>query len=382
LRNGQWGDSDRSPSDFTWQLPHEERIEVTYLLRTNNLRVSLALLLCGISGGSLFIFVKLLVGEITPLQLAASRAALGAVILLSIVLAGRAMSPLTKPLILGAIILALVDTTTPYLLIAWGSQHVPSATAALLVSTMPLFTTMIASVRLPDERLTGTIAGGLALSAIGVVVLTGPGALDLRNSSTIAAFAVLLSALCYAVGVVYSRFLLRLSSPMSLTALKLTFAAMFLVPIAAAIDGVAGFASLSAIGWVGIFEVCVISTGFGRSLLQWVVKTADSVRASMVTYIIPVVTLAISWTIVGDPVRTNTLAGAMMVMGGVALVMYGPQVLRARIPLSRPTRVPIGSVRLGRQQARAPEASRFNAGRRGRTSPTVPGERIGPFRTF
>jgi drug/metabolite transporter (DMT)-like permease len=314
------------------------------LVPANSFRVSLALLTCGVTGGSLFIFVKLLVGEITPLQLAASRAALAGVILLSIVLVGRAMPPLTRPLVFGAIILAVVDTTTPYLLIAWGSQHVPSATAALLVSTMPLFTTTIASVRLPDERLTGTIAAGLGLSALGVVVLTGPEALDLRNSSTIAAFAVLLSALCYAVGVVYSRFLLRLSSPMSLTALKLTFAAMFLVPTAVAIDGVAGFASLSAIGWVGVIEVCVISTGFGRSLLQWVVKTAGSVRASMVTYIIPVVTLALSWTVVGDAVRVNTLVGAVLVMGGVALVMYGPQILRAPIPVLRPTRVLLGGV--------------------------------------
>jgi len=200
---------------------------------------------------------------------------------------------------------------------------------------MPLFTTLIASQTLPDERLSFSVVLGVLFGVFGVFILTGPEALDIRNSSTLAAFTLLLSAACYATGVVYSRFLLRLSDPISLTALKLSFAALVLVPVAATVDGLTTFGSLSSTAYIGLIEVGLISTGFGRCLLQWVVKTAGSVRASLVTYIIPVVTLVLSWTVLGEPVLVNTIAGAALVMGGVALVMYGPKVFVFGLPVLR-----------------------------------------------
>lgn len=303
--------------------------------RSRTALVLLGLIACGFTGGSSFIFVKLLVGEITPLQLAAARVALAGLFLTVIALSRRPLPSLSSPVLRGAVVLAVLDTATPFLLIAWASVEVTSSTAALLISTMPLFTTLIGSQTLRDESITLALVLGLACALVGIVVLAGPGALDFGNSSSIAILALLGSAFCYAGGAVYSRVLLRSIDPISLTALKLSIAALVLVPIAITIDGLSGFGSLNLVGWLGLFEVCVISTGIGRCILQWLIATAGSVRASFVTYIIPVVTLALSWTFLDERLQMNTLAGAMLVLAGTAMAMYGSALPGSRVFASR-----------------------------------------------
>src|SRR5688500_13007128 len=115
------------------------------LVNRSDDRVVLALLLCGVLGGSSFIFIKLVVDDIRPLQLAASRVGLGGPVLIAILLLRPTRPNLSKPVLKGAAVLAVVDTAMPFLLIAWASSHLASSTSALLVSTAPLLTTLIAS---------------------------------------------------------------------------------------------------------------------------------------------------------------------------------------------------------------------------------------------
>jgi drug/metabolite transporter (DMT)-like permease len=161
-------------------------------------RVVLGLLGFGLTGGSAFMFVKLLVGEITPLQLVAGRVALAAVPLLVLMALAGSAPRLSARFLMGAAALALIDTIGPYLLVAWAQLHINSSTAALLVSTMPLFTTLIASATPESKGITRTAVTGLAFGFLGVAVLAGPSAYDLTSARGV--LAVLLAALCYAIG--------------------------------------------------------------------------------------------------------------------------------------------------------------------------------------
>src|SRR5262245_54721709 len=134
-------------------------------MKRNDGRVALALLLCGLIGGSSFIFIKLVLADISPLQLAASRVGLGAPVLVAIMLIRSTRPHLTRPLLTGVVTLAVVDTAGPFLLIAWATSQTTGATSALLVSTMPLFTTAIASLTLRDESIAMSLLVGVAVSA-------------------------------------------------------------------------------------------------------------------------------------------------------------------------------------------------------------------------
>jgi drug/metabolite transporter (DMT)-like permease len=303
-------------------------------------RVVLGLVSFGVVGGSAFMFVKLLVGEITPLQLVAGRVALGAFALSALMLAMGQTPALSGRLLRGAVLLAALDTIGPYLLIAWAQQYVTSSTAALLVSTMPLFTTIIASRTREESPATGSV-GGLAIGFIGVAVLGGPQALDIGRDGALGVVAVIAAAAGYAAGAVYSRSLSGLADPLGLSAVKLALATALLLPITVLTEGAGAYASLSAQGWVGLVAIGAVSTGIGRCIYQWVIVQAGSVRASLVTYIVPAVALLLSWAVLGESIGASTLAGGALVLAGIAAVMYGPQ-LGARLREQRAARVSEG----------------------------------------
>lgn len=208
-------------------------------------------------------FVKLLVGELTPLQLVSGRVAMASLPLMVMMLATRSVPAITARFLAGATLLALVDTIAPYLLIARSQLHVSSATAALLTSTMPLFTTLIAVRTTKDEGVGRTAVLGLVTGFLGVAVLVGPQALDVTSVSALGAFAVIVAAVLYAAGAVYSRSLVRYANPVGLSAVKLTIATLMLVPVVAGLDGLQDYASLSLHGWLGLIAVGFVSTGLG-----------------------------------------------------------------------------------------------------------------------
>jgi hypothetical protein len=65
------------------------------------------------------------------------------------------------------------------------------------------------------------------------------------------------------------------------------------------------------------------------------VGAAGAVYASLVTYIIPVAGLALSWIVLGESIGPATIIGAAIIVTGVALAMYGPSI-RIQATLSRP----------------------------------------------
>jgi drug/metabolite transporter (DMT)-like permease len=58
-----------------------------------------------------------------------------------------------------ATLLAFLDTIAPYLLIAWAQLQINSSTAALMVATMPLFTTLVVACTGREAAQQPAIAG-------------------------------------------------------------------------------------------------------------------------------------------------------------------------------------------------------------------------------
>jgi drug/metabolite transporter (DMT)-like permease len=224
----------------------------------------------------------------------------------------------------GVILLALLDSVIPYLLIAYGQLHVTSATTAILVATMPLFTTLFASLadrhHAPQaSALTGVVAG-----FGGVAVLVGPQALTTGASATPGLAAILIAAACYAAATVHARTLLKRDTPIALTAAKLVVAAAIVLPIALAVDGAGNLTTMSSGGYASLVALGFGSTGLARCIYLWAVSEGGSVRASLVTYIAPVSAILLGWLILHESPAPRELVGAVLVVGGVAYVIAGP----------------------------------------------------------
>ena len=91
----------------------------------------------------------------------------------------------------------------PFLLAAWGQQHVDSGFAAILNASTPLWTAVLALLFVRADAVTGIRLAGFVVSFGGVVVLVGAGPEGGRNA-VLGSLAVVASAACYAAAALYA----------------------------------------------------------------------------------------------------------------------------------------------------------------------------------
>jgi len=273
--------------------------------------------------GSAFLYMKVLVDEITPVEIVAGRLSLGALaVFVIIALRGKTLS--FNPATIGKIsLLALLDSVIPFTLIAWSETKIDSGVASVLVSTMPMFTVVIATIAFPDERLAPVRLLGIPLGFLGVVTLTGGDVLDVTSGNAIAQLAVIAAAACYGVASIYAKMLLRTQDALNLTGIKLAAGAVIAAAATAITQGVPSYGALSVEGVFALLALGLLSTALAFLLYFWLVRTAGSIYASLVTYIVPVFGLLLGWGVLGEEIGASTAFGAVLITAGVGAVMYG-----------------------------------------------------------
>ena len=90
--------------------------------------------------------------------------------------------------------------------VCWAEQTVPSGTAALLVSAVPLWMVLLPAIRPGGVRPGGVQIVGIVVGFIGVGILVNPGSESVRGDGHWVGEAVLiLASLLWAIGSLYSR---------------------------------------------------------------------------------------------------------------------------------------------------------------------------------
>jgi drug/metabolite transporter (DMT)-like permease len=279
------------------------------------------LLLLGSVWGASFLFIKVVVEEISPLALVEGRLTFGALTIVAVLAVGRRRSISTSPRLWAmAAGLAVLNNIIPFLLISWGEIHIESGRTAVLNSTMPLFTALFASLILVEERLTWLRLSGLLLGFLGVAILAGGDSTNVTRSSVLGQMAVVGAAACYGASAVYARLLLHSEDPLSLSRLQLVTGALILAPVLFAVEGVPDY-NLSLQAWLSLITLGVLGTGLAYGAFFWLLDAVGSVRASLVTYIIPIVGLFLGWAVLDESIGINTIFGCGLIILGVATVI-------------------------------------------------------------
>jgi drug/metabolite transporter (DMT)-like permease len=275
-----------------------------------------------------YLFIKIAVDDgVPPAFLSWVRVVLGAAVLLP--LAWRAG-------VLGAVrgrwrwiaVFAVFEITIPFPLIAAGEKHVSSSLAAIIVAAAPLFVALLALRYDPEERATGTRLAGLVLGLAGVVALVG---IDVagRADELLGALAILFSAFCYAVGPMVLKRHFADVDPRASMGGALAIAAVALLP-AVAVDPPASMPSgeaLLSLAVLGLFCTAAAFVFYGA-----LVAEAGPGRALVITYVAPVVAVALGVAVLGESLGAGAIAGLLLILAGSWLSTDGrlpPQLLRA-----------------------------------------------------
>ena len=227
--------------------------------------------------GSSYLFIRIGVDEgLQPLTLIMLRLLFGALLLVGVALVARPAFPERRRTYGHLVVMSLLSIVIPFWLITYGEgSGVDSSVAAILNSTVPLFTIVIAPLFLHDEHITLNRLAGLAVGFVGVIVLTS-GDLGGSGSAGGVSFgivALLLSAVSYAVGAVYARHNARGLSPLTIALFQVLFAFAIVTtlaftienPLSASITPAAAF----SVVWLGLFGSGMAYLLFFRLLSAW-----------------------------------------------------------------------------------------------------------------
>lgn len=163
---------------------------------------ALLLVLSLLWGGSFF-FIEVAVSALPPLTLVALRVGLAALVLWVFILGRGIPIPKNAQVWLAFLGMGILGNAIPFTLIVWGQTEISSGLAAILNATTPLFTVLVASAFLADEKATPLKIGGVVIGFLGVVVMIGPDAVRGLGAAVFAQLAILGSSISYAFAAVF-----------------------------------------------------------------------------------------------------------------------------------------------------------------------------------
>jgi drug/metabolite transporter (DMT)-like permease len=264
--------------------------------------------------GSGFLWIKLALTGLSPVQVTVLRCVLGASVLLALAWWARHRLPRDRPTWRRLVIAAFFCNTLPFALFSFGEQTVDSGVAGVLNATTPLWSMVIGFAL--GERFTGVRLAGLGLGFCGVVVIFAPW--QQHGFASWGALALLAAAASYAVAFAYmGRHLVNRGDPLGMSAAQLLVAtglAALALPAGGLDWSGATTGSLLAVGVLG-----VVATGLTFHLNNRLIAAEGATAAATVGYLLPVVSVALGAVVLGEDVGLRVLAGMGVVLAGVAL---------------------------------------------------------------
>jgi drug/metabolite transporter (DMT)-like permease len=268
--------------------------------------------------GSSFLFIKIAVDDLAPVNVALGRCALGALTLLAVLRVRGERLPRDRRLWGHLAVAALLLNAAPFTLFAIGETHISSVLAGIWNATTPLLTAVVVLAALPEERPTARRVAGLLVGFAGVLLVLGPW--DLRAAGSLAGnLACLGAACCYALGNPYTRRYLA-ASPVPLTGLaaaQLLCATAQLAAVAALTSPAPAGVSLKTAA--SMLALGALGTGVAYQLVYGIIRATSATTAASVTYLIPVFSTALGVAVLDESVAWHQPLGALVILTGVAI---------------------------------------------------------------
>jgi drug/metabolite transporter (DMT)-like permease len=280
------------------------------------LQLGLAVVLFGLT----WPVIKIGLSAATPVWLAAGRASLSAVSAFVLLAALRRLQWPTRadwPIVLsvGAFQLSFF-----FALSNLGVQSVPPGRSGVLAYTTMLW--MVPLSLLVGERVGGRGVAGALLGLLGIVLLIDPWRFDWSERRIVEGDAwLLLAGLSWAVAVVHARRHRWRLSPLEVLPWQMSVATILLWLLAFVLEPGGHLDFSQAELWVALAYLGVIAGPTGTWAAVSVARALPPLTASLGMLGTPLLAIASSVVLVGEPVTWPLVLGTMLVIAGIAIVI-------------------------------------------------------------
>jgi len=267
--------------------------------------------------GSSFLWIKMALGGLSPIQMALIRLVLGAAVIIGLAVFTRTKLPRDRKIWFRMVVPALFGSAVPYTLFGLGERSVDSGVAGVLNATTPLWALLIMLIIGTERHLGAVRLIGLLLGFAGTLVIFAPW--HAAGLASWGALACLVAATSYAISSAYiGKNLVGKLSPIAMSASQMGGGAVLVavaLPFTGGLDTVRlGVGPLVAVSMLGIFGTGLALVLNNRLIIDEGVTTATSVG-----YLLPVVSVLLGVFFLHEQLNVRIVAGMVVVLVGVAL---------------------------------------------------------------
>jgi len=276
----------------------------------------LLLVLLSALWGASYLFTRIAGPVLGPVSLMAIRLVIAAGMLLALA-RSIGQTPNFRARWRQFLFIGAIGNAIPFVLIADAVIQLNASIAAILNTTVPLFTATVSTLWLRERLRLRTILGA-GLGILGVSILVGWSPLPITPTVLLATGQALLAALSYAVTAVYARKHFADLSPLRAAVGQVCGGAVLLTPLVVVAP------PSGPIAWpitLSVLALAVPCTVLAYFIYFRLIANIGPTKTSTVAFLIPLFGILWAATFLGEPVNVGILAGLGVILLSVWFVL-------------------------------------------------------------
>lgn len=296
------------------------------------------IILLGFLFGSTLVVSRFSVGQFQPTTYISLRLLLASLGHLAVYLLSRQRKwPRGFNLWLHASVLGIIGTAIPMTAIVTSLQYQSSGITAVLVSTSPAITVLMAHFFLPDEPLTYRKGIGVLLALGGALLLAllgESGLPDVSRANPVGYILVMGAMVCASAATIYARKFMRNLDTMDVASVRMWVAALVVTPISLLFVGF-DLTQVTGQGYAALLYAAFIGTFSGMMLGFYNIKRFGATSSAITAYVIPIVATVGGILFLEETITGIMVLGMVLIIAGIALLNRGIRIAaRAGGPLA------------------------------------------------
>lgn len=204
--------------------------------------------------------------------------------------------------------------------VMWSEQRIPSGIAALIVATVPLWTTLLDGFRPGGSPWTLRGWIGTILGLLGVAFIARPSGGPLAEGHLAGILALQFAAVSWTIGALYTQSIRKPLPVLTASAIEMVIGSLALLLESFVMgENLGGLANVPAQAWGALGYLVVFGSLIGFTAFAYCLTVLPASTVSTYAYVNPVVAVALGAFILGEPVSAGLLGGALLILLAVVL---------------------------------------------------------------
>jgi len=260
--------------------------------------------------------MKIGLGFMHPITFATWRCALAGIAMLPVLYVTKARMP-ARQKIWDYIILGLLQTTALFGLILFGIQFVNAGKTAVLLYTMPIWTSLIAHFRLGEKlSLEGWL--GIASGTLGILSILGWDTLTQQSAAVLfGELMVILAAIAWALANIWMKTRMAGEDPRTANGLQLLIGTLGLIVVAYGLEGGIWEVELTGMSLFTLLFTGIVASAVNFTIWFYLLRRMNTHMLGVSIMLVPVFGILFDFVVLGTKLDFGIMLGGGLIAYGI-----------------------------------------------------------------